>query len=95
MAVRKDMVVDTINYPNAYTRIEKVEFGRKDLIVSGPVYMMCWAKTYADKPASHDEKPLCATNIYFTYNIFSQDNLWKQAYDAMKAMPEWADAVDE
>lgn len=94
MAIRKDHVHDTILYPSAYIRIDRFDIGQKDILTQGKATMHCWAGIYKDKPALN-EQPICSTNVGFQYDLISQDNLWKQAYLAMKAMPEWSDAVDE
>ena len=94
MAIRKDHVHDTVLYPSAYIRIERFDAGSKDMFDPSKANMHCWASIYADKPEA-GVQPICATNVRFDYDMNSQDNLWKQAYEAMKAMPEWQDASDD
>jgi hypothetical protein len=94
MAIRKDHVHNTILYTNAYIRIDTFDSGTKAQFNSDRAAMHCWAGIYADKPGA-GEQPICVTNVKFEYDLMSQDNLWKQAYLAMKAMPEWQDAIDD
>lgn len=91
MAIRKNHIHDEILYPSAYIRIEKFEFGKKE---NYQIDTYCWAAIYKEKSSS-DGSPICSTNIYFSYNLLSVDNLLQQAYQAMKSMPEWSDSIDD
>jgi hypothetical protein len=94
MAIRKNYTHNTVEYANAYIRIERVTHGFKDFEKQNAINMHCWAMVYPDKPEA-DERPVCETNIIFDYDISSSDNLMKQAYEAMKTLPEWQDATDD
>lgn len=94
MAIRKDQVYNAISYPNAYIRIDTFNSIVKAQFNSDRAAVYCWAGIYADKPAAN-EPPICVTNFQFEYNLMLEDNIWKQAYLAMKEMPEWQDATDD
>jgi hypothetical protein len=89
MALKKDHILDEIEYKNLYISFEHILLGGKLEDGNRSVNAVLFARAQQG-----DERPVCYFNCDFVYDLSSPDNLWKQGYLAAKALPEMAGAVD-
>lgn len=93
MALKKDHTIDGVEHKDLYMNFENmIHEGKTPGADSRKVHAILTAwKTLDGAPA--DER-VCYFEVNFAYDLASQDNLWKQAYDAAKLLPELEGAVD-
>jgi hypothetical protein len=94
MAIRKNITHNTIEYQDAYIRIEKVEYGQRDLENNNTMNFHAWVMIYPDKP-QEQEAPICSSNFHFVYDFSLADNLIKQSYESLKQLSDWSDSTDD
>jgi hypothetical protein len=94
VALKKNHMLDGTMHMGMYIRLDNLIFEGKDddlnRITRGIMF------GYESKAAADaGEKGICYFDVKFIYDLSSPDNLWKQAYDAAKALPEMEGAVDD
>jgi hypothetical protein len=90
MALKKDHTLDGVEHKDLYISFEHIILEGK---VEGTDNRNIRAVLFARKEAG-DPAPVCFFDCNFVYDLSSPDNLWKQGYEAAKALPEMAGAVD-
>lgn len=89
MALKKDITIDGNEYLDAYIAIDGLYFEGKTPDENRKVRSVLLAKRRKE-----DEYVICHYECNLVYNLSSEKNLWQQAYDAAKLLPELEDSID-
>ena len=88
MAISKTVFTEYgVDFPDAYLRVESVQLPSKTLMT----FSLC---TYAVSPQQETGIQPVRTEVVSTAYNLSGENPIKQAYEHLKSLPEFADAVD-
>lgn len=93
MALKKDHKVDSVEYKDLYLNFEHmIHQGKIEGSNNRSVHSILTA--WETEQGVATDRRVCYFEVNFEYDLSSQDNLWTQAYNAAKLLPELEDAED-
>lgn len=87
MAIQKSVNLENgVALTDAYLKAKSIAGTKTGLVIELTINV--------SSDLSDQNKPVAIINYYFTPDLLSEDNFFKQAYTYLKTLPEYTDALD-